>query len=398
MSVALFQGLQFLLIARALGPTEFGKMAGVLALTSVLLPFSGVGFANIIVMRLARQEADAPALYGNALFVATVSGALLISLAAVLGPVFFNNAALLPLILVFGISEILFTKYIDISSHVFMGLSQYAYSGRFMAMLGLCRFLLATLFFVLVPTASASAWAWLHLCAGFLAFCVIFYITTRHIGRPRVSVIGAFRELKHGVFFSIGLSAKSVYTDIDKAVLARYAAHDISGAYTAAFRLIYMAFTPVMSVILAAQAKFFAKGGGHNGLRATTRYAARLASYGGLYCCVFAVAVHLLAPLVQWALGDAYKLSVEIITYMAFLPLVLMVQALLSEALTGANHQKLRSLAQVLAAALCLVLNVLLVPKMGWKGAIVASYAAQIVLALMAGLSIAFLLPKATAT
>ena len=56
-SGSLLQGLQFVLIARALGAHDFGRMAGVLAITSVLLPFSGVGAGNVMVMRLARKEA-----------------------------------------------------------------------------------------------------------------------------------------------------------------------------------------------------------------------------------------------------------------------------------------------------------------------------------------------------
>ena len=104
---ALFQGLHFVLIARALGAHDFGRMAGVLAITSALLPFSGVGAGNVLMMRVARAEAPATLYLGNALMVAVVSGSLLIALAALAGPLFLRDPTLLPLILLLGGSEIL---------------------------------------------------------------------------------------------------------------------------------------------------------------------------------------------------------------------------------------------------------------------------------------------------
>ncbi|MES2090189.1 MAG: oligosaccharide flippase family protein [Pseudomonadota bacterium] len=394
LSVALFQGLQFLLIARALGPSEFGKMAGVLAITSALLPFSGLGAGNVMVMRLARQEGAAALYLGNALLVATFSGLALIGLAAWGGPWFLRNPDALSLILIFGVSEILVTKFIDIACHAFYGLEQHAIASQFMFVQSVARFVVAGAYYLLVPQASAATWAWLHLLAGLIALLIVSIMTVRRVGRPQIQPVLAMRELKVGVFFSIGLSAKSIYTDVDKAVLSRYAAHSDSGAYTAAFRLIYMAFTPIMSVLLASQVKFFKAGGSQQGLSATTRFATKLAGYGLVYCLLFAVAVYFCAPLVEWALGPAYRLSAEVLKSLALLPLALMLQALCSEALTGANYQRARSIAQVLAASLCVALNFSLVPSMGWHGAVISTYVSQLALALMAGGTIWFLLRR----
>jgi O-antigen/teichoic acid export membrane protein len=377
---SILQGLQFVLIARTLGAHDFGRMAGVLAITAALLPFSGVGAGNVMVMRVARKEVD-PALYfGNALMVAAVSGCLLVVLAALVGPQFLRDPSLLGLTVLLGVSEILFTKFVDIAAHVFYGLDRHKFSGSFYGLHAGMRLCAAILFCTLWSEQGVLLWAAMHLGAGMLVSAIVLRLTVLQIGRPRLDWRLALRELKVGVLFSIGLSANSVYTDIDKAVLARYASPQINGQYTAAYRLVYMAFAPVMAVLMATQGLFF-RAGGESGLSATMKLATRVAWLGSIYCIGLAVLMYLAAPLAAWALGSQYVLSVQILQALSLLPLVLMTQSVFSEALTGANRQRARSMAQVAVAALCFGLNMSLAPQLGWQGSVIATYASQLVLA-----------------
>ena len=379
-STSLLQGLQFILSARARGAHDFGRMAGVLAITSALLPFSGMGAGNVMVMRLARGEAS-PALYlGNALMVALVSGTLLVALAAFAGPLFLRDPTLLGLVVLLGLSEILVTKFIDIAAHVFYGLDRHALSGAFYSLHAAVRLCAAAVFYAFLSEHGVMLWGAMHLAAGVIAGLIVLHLTVRQIGLPSVNAPLALREIRLGVLFSIGLSANSVYTDIDKAVLARYETPQINGQYTAAFRLVHMAFSPVMAVLMATQGLFF-RAGGQQGLSATMKLATRVAWLGSIYCVALALLLYFASPLVAWALGEQYRLSVEMLQVLALLPLVLMAQSVFSEALTGANRQRARSIAQVAVAGLCFALNMTLVPQFGWHGAVFATYASQLVLA-----------------
>ena len=377
---ALLQGLHFVLIARALGAHDFGRMAGVLAITSALLPFSGVGAGNVLMMRVARAEAPAPLYFGNALMVALVSGTLLIALAALAGPLFLRDPTVLPLILLLGASEILTAKFIEIAAHVFYGLDRHAFSGSFYTIQAAMRLCAAAVFYVWFSKYGLALWAWMHLGAGILAATIVLLITLRQVGRLSFDARLALRELKVGAHFAIGSSASSVYTDIDKAVLARYETPQINGQYTAAFRLIFMGFTPVMAVLMATQGMFF-RAGGQKGLSATMKLAVRVAWLGCAYCLALASLLYVGAPLVAWALGEQYLPSVDILRALALLPLALMMQNVFSEALTGANRQRARSIAQVSVAVLCFALNMALIPKLGWHGAVISTYVCQVVLA-----------------
>ncbi len=380
LSVALFQGVQFLIVARVLGPSEFGRVAGVVAITAVLLPFSGVGAGNVLVLRMARNDGDVRVYFGNALLVVVGSGLLLSLLAVFWGVGFLRGGISVELMLVFAISEIILTKLIDIAVHVFYGLDQHRYSGFFYALQSALRMLAATALFF-VAHASAICWSMLHLGAGAASLAVVLYITIRQIGWPKFDVALALRELKTGVFYSIGLSSKSVYTDIDKAVLARYVGPDIGGAYTAAFRLIFIAYTPVRALLQASMARLFREGSA--GVSGPVRFATRIVIWGSLYALFFAMAVSWGAPLIKFLIGDAYVLSVDILRAMALVPLVLLLQDAYSDALMGAGRQGLRSAFQVFVAVLCFGCNMILVPIYSWRGAVATTYLSQALLAIL---------------
>src|SRR4051812_38532178 len=75
-SLALLQGLQFFVLARALGAHEFGRVASIIAITSVFLPFSGLGLGNVAIMRISRRQARATSVLGNGLAVTAVTATL----------------------------------------------------------------------------------------------------------------------------------------------------------------------------------------------------------------------------------------------------------------------------------------------------------------------------------
>jgi O-antigen/teichoic acid export membrane protein len=375
-SMALLQGLQFFLLARALGSHEFGRIASVVAITSALLPFSSVGLGNVAIMRIARGQSRAEVCLGNGLAVTAVTATLLVGLALLIGTAFLHEPGTWLLVLLFGVSEILLTKCIDLASHVFFGLEKHGVSAFFYNLQMVVRLACAAALYWGLAQATALAWAQLHLAAGVLTTMVVMYASVRLLGRPRMRYASARIDMKEGVFFSILLSARSIYTDVDKTVLARSESASIAGAYTAAFRLVYMACTPIMAILLALQARIFRKGH-EGGLAGTLGALRRLMTIAGGYCLALGAGIYLAAPAVPWLLGDSYQLSSEVMQWLCALPFFIVVQSVGSAALSGADAQRPVGFVHALTAGVSLALNVLLVPQYGWQGAVVAAYGAQ---------------------
>jgi O-antigen/teichoic acid export membrane protein len=178
------------------------------------------------------------------------------------------------------------------------------------------------------------------------------------------------------VFFSIGISARNVQTDVDKIVVARMESAGTAGAYTAAFRLAFMACTPIVAILLALRARLFRKGH-HGGIAGTLGALRGLIPIAGAYCILLAVGIYWAAPAVPLLLGPTYQQSSEILQWLCFLPFLLSVQSVCSEALSGANAQRRLSFLHALTAGMALLLNLTLVPLYGWRGAVMAAYGAQ---------------------
>lgn len=379
---ALVQGLQFLIVARVLGPHEFGRVASVLALTSALLPFSGLGSANTMLMHLARGSKEAHMLYGNALTAGLVVGTILTLLLSGISLLITHDPGFAELCLIFGISELVATKLVDISQHVFMGLEKHALASRLLLMQGTFRLSSAAALAMVATTPVAGEWALLHLMSGALATALVLAYTRSHTGYLSFQMHRLLSDVKTGVFFSLGLSARSIYTDVDKAVLAHVVSPSINGAYTAAFRVMFMATTPLSAGLLALQARMF-RAGHEEGISQTVRIAKGAIVAGAIYGLIVGVGLYLCAPLVPWLLGEKYAQSVTILQSLAFLPIPLFVQSALSDALSTANFQRARSLIQMAVAVLSFGLNSILIHKFAWTGAVIATYSCQITLALL---------------
>jgi O-antigen/teichoic acid export membrane protein len=379
LSLTLLQALQFFVIARALGPHEFGRVASVIAITSMLLPFSGLGLGNIAIKRLARGQGEAAMYLGNGVFVATVTGLVAVMLAVVAGGNFLNDSSAWLLIALFGVSEILLTKYTDIAAHVLFGLERQRAAVAIVNLHMLIRLAFAAGLYYFVSAPSALQWAVLHLTGGLLTLMIVMTATVKGVGRPVVKPKLAWSDARQGVFFSVTLSSRSVCTDIDKAVLARFGPMDVTGAYTAAYRLVYMAYMPVIAALFAVQSRMF-RDGAAGGLEGTRAFAARLGLMGSAYCIMLAVLIYGFAPLVPWLLGDAYALSSDVMRALCLLPLLLMIQSVCSEALNGADAQNVVAGIHAAGAVASLLLNLLLVPMLSWQGAVYAAYGTQVLL------------------
>lgn len=375
-SIALLQALVFFLLARALGSHEFGTVASVVAITSALLPFSGLGLGNVAIMHIARAQSRPECSLGNGLAVTTVTAAVGVGLALLIANTFLDDPGIWLLVLLFGVSEILLTKYVDLAAHVFFGLEKHGVAAFFYNLQMVLRLACAAALYWGWTQPTALAWAQLHLAAGVLTTGVVLYASVRLLGRPRTEYAKVTGDVGKGVFFSIVISSRSVQRDVDKIVLARMASAATAGAYTAAFRLVYMACTPIMAILLSLQARIFRKGH-EGGLAGSLGALRRLTMIAGAYCLLIAVAIYVAAPAVPWLLGDSYLLSTEILQWLCLLPCLVVIQSLGSDALSGADAQRRVSLLHALTAGVALLLNLLLVPLYGWRGAVMAAYGSQ---------------------
>lgn len=373
---SLLHAIQFLLLARALGSHEFGMVASVLAVTSVLLPFCGLGIGYVGVRHIARGQARAEQSLGNGLAVTVVTALIGVLLALMIGAAFLKEPGIWLLVLFFAISELLFSKYIDVAAHVFLGLHRQAVTFAFYHLLLSMRLACAAALYAGWTPPTALAWAQLHLFAGASSALVVFCVSAWLVGRPRINFAVAKSEVRKGIFISLTMSAHTAQTDADRVVLARMVNPATAGAYTAAFRMINLACMPITAALFSLQARVFQKAHetGISGALGALRPFILIAVP---YCLCLGLGIYAAAPAMPWLLGESYQLSTEILRWLCVLPLLITFQAAANLALLGVDEERRVSFLTMLTAGLSILLNVLLVPEYGWRGAVTAAYAAQ---------------------
>src|SRR6185295_10518458 len=101
---------------------------------------------------------------------------------------------------------------------------------------------------------------------------------------------------------------QTVYNDIDKAMLGRLGTLEATGIYTAAYRVVDMAFTPMRAILSASYTRFFRTG--RRGLANTVAFSKQIAKPGLGYCLFASVALFFGADLIPWLLGSSFDDSV----------------------------------------------------------------------------------------
>lgn len=383
--ITISQGLQFFLLARGLGPTQFGCIAATGAVTALLVPFSGMGSANVMIMRSTRDPEVLPLYYGNALAIMAVTGSVLVLVAAGFVP-WFKDQIPVTLMVVYGTSEIVASKLVDICWHAFIAKDQPRQATRFYIVQSAGRVVFAILFLSFSARRTAMRWAWCALFSNLLVSCWAVARTLRVIGRPRLDLSLARREFGIGASFAVGISAKGFYTDADKVFLAHYLGPEIVGQYTMAFRVIQIAMVPIRALSYALQARLFRAGAA--GVARTLEVTLKVLGPITIFTAAFGFLSFLAAPLLTFVAGPRYGMSVTVLRTLCFLPIFLGIQSLLNDTLATSGSQRLAAGSQVFCASVICLLCVFLIPRLGWKGAALASYGSQLTLCTLMSLAV----------
>jgi O-antigen/teichoic acid export membrane protein len=369
----------FILIARALGPREYGAFVGATALIAIVGPFAGIGAGNLLVKNVSRDKSLFSVYWGNALFVLFLSGLVLLGFIVLVAHWILPPAIPLLLIILICLSDLIGARITDIAAQAFQAMEQLGYTANFSLLPYLLRLISAGVVFAVWHHASAMTWGWFYLGSTVVSCAIALGVTNWKLGVPKLCLSRIPPELKEGFYFGAGLSAQTIYNDIDKTMLASLSTLDATGIYAAAYRVIDVAFTPVKSVLYAAYSNFFRSG--QHGIAASYSYAKRLMPRMIGYSLLACAGLFLFAPLFPLVIGKEFARTVEALRWLAVLPILKSIHYFFADALSGAGYQGVRAGAQVFVALTNVGLNFWLIPAYSWRGAAWSSIACDGLLA-----------------
>ncbi len=389
----LIQAAYFVVIARSLGPGQYGGFVAATALTNLIAPFVGLGSGNLLVKHVARDKKHFPECWGNGLLVTLASGLALVGFVILLSVAVLPKSIPLFAILCISVSDLIVVKFVEMAAYAFQAFEMLSKNAHLNVLISLTRLIGIAALAVALPHPTIHAWSAVYLAGSvFAAVYSVVWVTVR-LGRPKLALGRVRGESFEGFTFSTGLSAQTIYNDIDKTMLARLGTLDATGIYSAAYRLIDVAFIPVRALLNAAYPQFFRSG--VEGIGGTLRYGRRLLMAVVPYSVFAFVALTVGAPLVPLVLGHEYANVTEALRWLALLPLLKTFHYFAADSLTGAGYQGIRTAVQIGIAVFNVLLNFWIIPAYGWRGAAWSSLASDGLLAVMLWLIAFRLLSKA---
>lgn len=365
------QAIYFIIIARTLGPEQYGAFISVQALVAIISPFTSLGAPELLVKNVSRNPENFSIYLGNAFVVTSVLGAVGCLFLVLGSPFLLHESISVGLIILVSISDLFFEKFIATSRRSFQAFQRLSKTGLIDISLSAARLVAVITVVLFASQIDATEWGYFYLgstvCAAFFAL----FLVLRELGTPKTDLARLRPEAAEGFFFSVSISGHNMYNQTDKVMLARLASLEVAGVYSVAYRIVEMTLVPVRAILEAAYAKFFQHG--KDGIRSSYAFASRICPFAIAYGLFAAFMIFVFAPTVPFFLGEEYQGSVSILRWMAPLPLLKALYSFASDALSGAGLQGIRSFLIIVAASLNVSANLWLIPILSWKGAVLAT-------------------------
>lgn len=372
--------MNFLLLARLLGPSTYGLVAGALALVLTVGPIAALGADKLATRDVARDRSAAASALTHAMMT-VIAGSLVTGLAIWVLQPFILPQVTRGLLMALVVAEALANGIMVCTAGTRFALGQARAGGAAMVAIAAAK-IAAVVAFAVGGTGDPLWWATVYAGCVLTAALGSVALTFRQVGRPRSGGYRLVRQVREGLPYSLNITATVAQNDIDKTLLVRFGYDNDAGLYSVAYRLATLAWLPVLAVLQASLPRFFTVGQAE-GLSATAALARRLMRPLFVYGVFAAVVLIAIAPLIPVLVGEEYRGSVIMLMLLAPLALLKVAQYVPSDALTGSGHQPTRTACIVTSMGLNLGLGIAFIPRYGVAAALVATFLAEVTYVLL---------------
>ncbi|MGF1590377.1 MAG: oligosaccharide flippase family protein [Pleurocapsa sp.] len=361
------QAAYFIIVARLLGKENYGSFIVITATASIIFPFISLGGEHLLVKNVSTNRAAFSTYWGNGLVLLTANGTLFTIILLLLSPLLFPRDVQWGAILLILLSDLICLALLDLGFKALMAVDMVNKTAQ-LGILSTCSKLLAALSLaVFFTNPGVTTWGYLYFISSATMAIVTIILINKMIGSPRPALSELKSNLTQGIYFSISASASNINANLDKSMLGKLANVGAAGIYGSAYRFIDVGNVPLLALSGATYTRFFQHGA--SGVKGSLGFAKRLLPILTLYAIASVIGYWVLAPFIPVILGEEYREAIAALLWLSPLPAIATFQYLAADTLTGSGHQKTRSMVQVAAAILNVLLNIWLIPKFSWQGA-----------------------------
>jgi O-antigen/teichoic acid export membrane protein len=374
------QAAYFVILARLLGSSQYGVLAGVAALVNIFSQYSGIGSGILFIRYVSPDHSRFQDYWGNILLSIGLAATILVIVLQVtakwlLGP---QGASIL---IFLAIGDCFCIQLTNSAAQVFQTFERMRVTAGLNFLTNALRLALAACLFSVLHRVSARSWAIASMAVSMVACVIAVGRVTRHFGLPRFSINLLFTRVREGIVFAVSGSTTVIYNDVDKVMLGHYGMTLANGVYSIAYRIVNICTMPIGSIHTAALPRFFRDG--INGINTTAPFARRILKRTTVLGALAAVGMFLCAPVLPRLAGRDFATSILALRWLCLIPLFRCFHLSAGDAISGAGLQNFRLGSQFVAAAGNFLLNLYWIPRYSWHGAAWSSLLTDGSLALM---------------
>ena len=295
-----------LLVARLLGPHDFGAFAGVAALAVMLGTLSTFGTHIVLLAEVSREPQRRAAVLPFALSTTVLCGSLLFVLYLLLATMLLGEAGIDSNVLVaLGLAELILQPLLNLLGAEHQGHGRIATSQLLITLPLALRLLAAGTVWLLHPADPLRDYAFGYLGASALA-----------LGIARLSLRQAWpalpdwrlprlAELRHAAGYAVLNLTATGPAELDKTLALKLLPLAAAGVYAAGARVIGALTLPVIAMMLSAMPRLFREGQADRARSARLLRWVFAAALG--YSLLLAAALWIAAPLFDRLFGPRYQ-------------------------------------------------------------------------------------------
>lgn len=365
-----------LLVARMLGPEDYGAFAAIAALAVLMGTFATFGTHLVLLAEVSKDREQRASVLRYAVPTTLFSGSMLFVLYLAVGEFWLANASVpLQVMACIGLTETLLLPLYLLPATEELALEKTARSQLLVIFPLALRMAVAGIVMLLAPVQPLVLFAWLYLATALLALvCMKVYKHDAWL-RPKQWKLPNRAQLKHSVgYATLSLTAAGP-SELDKMLAVKLLPLGVSGLYAAASRVIGAATLPVTALLLSALPRLFRQAGEHSA------QSQRLNRWIYLSVLIYGMALAGLlwfaAPAVQWLFGSQYHGMGDMLRWLCIAVPGLVLRMTVANELMTSNKPWLRAVFEVLGMATLAIAAFVLYPQFGAKGMALALAASE---------------------
>ena len=295
-----------LLVARLLGPHDFGAFAGVAALAVMLGTLSTFGMHLVLLGEMSRDPARRDRVMSYAVPYTLACGALLLAIFLVICLTGLQEAEVpLQILLVIGITETLLQPLLALPVSEQLAQGHIARSQLLTTLPLALRLGAVACVSLLAPTDPLTVYGYVYLAASLIALAFTTLALPAAWPPPWHWRLATSAELREAAGYAI-LNVTAVSpAELDKTLATKLLPLTESGVYAAAARVIGAATLPVSAMVLSALPRLFREGRSQPGR--TARLLRWIFGAALTYSILLSATLWLAAPAFAWLFGTKYR-------------------------------------------------------------------------------------------